>query len=66
MTKLFEELPYLQDECIVIRKVTDDDADAIREFIENENVYRYLPTFLFEKQYDDIHQMISELYGDLY
>ncbi|MBE6115278.1 MAG: GNAT family N-acetyltransferase [Erysipelotrichaceae bacterium] len=66
MTKLFEGLPYLQDKCIVIRKITDDDADAIRELIENENVYRYLPTFLFEKQYDDINQMISELYGDLY
>ncbi len=49
MTKLFEELPYLQDDCIVIRRITDEDAEAIKELTENDNVYRYLPTFLFEK-----------------
>lgn len=66
MTKLFEELPYLQNDCIVIRRITDEDAEAIKELTENDNVYRYLPTFLFEKQYKDVHQMINELYGDLY
>ena len=66
MTKLFDEIPYLQDDRIIIRRIEDSDADALREMIENDNVYRYLPTFLFERQYADIHQMISELYGDLY
>lgn len=66
MKKLFEELPYLEDDVIVIRKITDEDAQALRELIENDNVYRYLPTFLFERQFEDVHQMIGELYKDLY
>ena len=34
--------------------------------MQNQNVYRYLPTFLFEKQYDDIHTVIDKLYDECF
>ncbi len=63
---MFSEIPALEDDRIRLRKVIDSDAKALEELVTNPRVYRYLPTFLFEKQYQDMHQMIAELYGDLY
>ena len=51
--KLFEEYPYIEDERIVLKKMTLDDADALAEFAGTEKVYRYLPTFLYEQKYQD-------------
>lgn len=66
MKKLFSEIPYLQGERIVLRKITDEDAEGLKKLIDNENVYRYLPTFLFEKKYDDVHYVISHLYDECF
>ena len=53
MAKLFTEYPVLENDTILLRKIIEDDAEALGEFIANELVYRYLPTFLFERSYDD-------------
>ncbi|MBO4919537.1 MAG: GNAT family N-acetyltransferase [Erysipelotrichaceae bacterium] len=66
MKPMFSEIPVLEDDRICLRKVTDPDAEALEELVNNSRVYRYLPTFLFEKQYRDMHRMITELYGDLF
>ena len=66
MKPMFSEIPVLEDDRIRLRKVTDSDAKALEELVNNPRVYRYLPTFLFEKQYKDMHRMIAELYGGLY
>lgn len=66
MKKLFSEIPYLNNERIVLKGVEDGDANALTVMTSNTNVYRYLPTFLFEQQYDDIHEMISLIYEDCY
>ena len=66
MKKVFDEIPYIEGEHIIIRKITDADADDLQEMIQSEKVYRYLPTFLFEQQYDDIHEMIQKLYGECF
>ena len=66
MKKLFSEIPYLQSERIVLRKLVDADADALRELVDSPAVYRYLPTFLFEKQYGDIHYVIRHLYDECF
>ena len=47
--KLFSEIPYLEDGRIVLRKLEPEDADGLRELVNSPAVYRYLPTFLFEK-----------------
>ena len=49
---------------IVLREITRDDVDSLCELTENEDVYRYLPTFLFEKKYEDVHEVIRRLYDE--
>lgn len=62
MIKLFSEIPMLNDEMIVLKKLEYSDAEFLAEFSNDKNVYQYLPTFLFEQQYRDMKVMIYELY----
>lgn len=66
MKKLFSEIPYIEGNDIVLRKITQDDADSLRELTESEAVYRYLPTFLFEKKYGSIEYVIDHLYDECF
>ena len=63
MVKLFDEIPYLQNDRIVLRKMDARDTEALLELISDERVYRYLPTYLHEKQYTDMDLMLRDLYG---
>ena len=62
--KLFSEIPVLNGERITLRALTRNDVDGLRRLTENETVYRYLPTFLFEKKYDAPEYVISRLYDE--
>lgn len=62
--KPFSEIPYLQSDKLVLKQLTDKDADALLELAQSKSVYRYLPTFLFEKQYEDMHYVIDHMYTD--
>ena len=64
--KLFSEVPCIAGERIVLDSVVDADAEALCDLIGNPLVQRYLPVYLFEKQYDDMHEAIRLMYGDLY
>lgn len=64
--KLFSEIPSLEGAHVVLDRVVDTDADALRDLIDNPLVQRYLPTYLFEKQFDDAHEAIRLLYSDLF
>jgi ribosomal-protein-alanine N-acetyltransferase len=64
--KLFSEIPRITGERVVLDRVVDADADALRDLIGNPLVQRYLPTYLFEKQFDDVHEAIAQLYGQLF
>ena len=61
---LFSEIPYLQGKRIILKALTADDAAALKELVDDDEVYRYLPTFLFEKQYDDVRTVIERLYDE--
>ena len=61
MKKLFDEIPYLAGEHIILRELTESDADALRGLTENETAYRYLPTFLFERKYADAREVIRRM-----
>ena len=63
--KLFPELPVLNGETVTIRPLTLDDADGLRELTGCEEVYRYLPAFLFEKKYD-VETVIERLYVECF
>ena len=64
--KLFDDIPRIEGERIVIDRVVDADADALRDLTSNSLVQRYEPTFLFEKQFDDPHEAIRQMYADLF
>ena len=64
--KLFDEIPYITGDGIIIRALEDKDADDLSAMVSSDDVYLYLPTFLFEKQYDDMHEMIRNVYGSLF
>ena len=66
MTKLFDEIPCIEGERLVLDRIVESDADALQELMDNDNVYRYEPTYLFERQFDDAHEVIGQLYGDLF
>ena len=64
MKILFAEIPVLQGERIVPRKLADGDADGLAALKSSPAVYRYLPIFLFEQKYDDPHTVIRRLYHE--
>lgn len=64
MIKPFSEIPTIHGERIVLRGLVPDDADGLYELVNSEIVYRYLPTFLFEKKYEDVNTVIERLYGE--
>ena len=64
MKKLFSEIPFITGERLILRQIEDKDADSLLKLVQNPRVYRYLPTFLFEKKYDDIHHVIKGLYNE--
>lgn len=64
--KLFSEIPYLQNGSLTLRKITLADAAGLQELVNSPAVYRYLPTFLYEKKYEDIHYVIRHLYDECF
>ena len=50
MIKLFSEIPYIKGDRITLRALSGADENGLRELVSSRNVYRYLPTFLFEKK----------------
>ena len=66
MKKLFTEIPYLKGNRLILKMLTESDADALQELVNSHLVYRYLPTFLFEKKYDDISYVIKHLYDECF
>ena len=60
--KLFSEIPVLEHDRMVLRRLDDRDIPALEELVKSERVYRYLPTYLFERQFSDMRVMIRELY----
>ena len=62
--KLFSEIPCLHSGRVILRGLVQSDADGLMELVSSPNVYRYLPTFLFEKKYADVHEVIRRLYDE--
>jgi [ribosomal protein S5]-alanine N-acetyltransferase len=63
MGKLFEAFPLLESEMLVIRKMTEDDVDALSEITNNDLVYRYIPPFLYKKSRGNLLAAIRNLGG---
>lgn len=63
MSELFKNFPYLQSELIVIKKMAEDDLEALNEITGNDNVYRYIPPFLYKKSRGNLLTAIRNFGG---
>ena len=66
MKKLFDEIPCLEGERIILRQITENDREALQEMACSNNIYRYEPTYLLEQQYTDMDQLLQDLYGEYF
>lgn len=63
MKKLFDGIPCLEGERIILKQITEKDREALQEMACSKPVYRYEPTYLLEQQYTDINLLLEDLYG---
>ncbi len=63
MKTLFPEIPQLQGETLLLRRLLPSDTEDLEKLVREKEVYRYLPTFLIEKQYDP-EEAIRRMYGE--
>ena len=66
MKKLFDEIPYLEGERVVLRKIVEEDRETLWEMAHSSIIYRYEPTYLLEQQYSDMDQLFRDLYGECF
>lgn len=64
--KLFSEIPFLEGAGITLAPLVQADAPGLQDLMDNKLVYRYDPTFLFERQYASASDVIANVYGELY
>jgi ribosomal-protein-alanine N-acetyltransferase len=51
--KLFDEMPRIEGEHLILREMAASDAPALSELAHSGEVRRFLPTFLYEQLGDD-------------
>lgn len=63
MKELFEVFPYLENDKVIIRKMETRDVAALSEISNNDNVYKYVPPFLYKKSNRMLDTAIKNLGG---
>ena len=63
MTELFDVFPYLENDKVIIRKMESNDIAALSEISNNDNVYKYIPPFLYKKSKKVLETAIKNLGG---
>ena len=66
MKKLFDEIPYREGNRLILRKITENDREALQEMAGSNVVYRYEPAYLIEQQYTDMDLLLRDLYGEYF
>ena len=64
MRELFPEPPTLRGGGLILRPLEQRDAADLLRLTRQEAVYRYLPTYLFEKQSGEMRAVIRGLYRE--
>lgn len=60
---LYEQFPYIRTDEVIIRKMTEEDTNALFTVCSNRNVFRYIPEFLYTENKDVLRAAIRNL-GD--
>ena len=58
------EIPEIRGSKLTLKRLLPADAAGLEELVGDREVYRYLPTFLFEKKYSDVSLVIERLYDE--
>ena len=67
MKELFDSMPVLNSDRISIKKIEEKDLDLLNKMATNKNVYKYVPTFIPEKQNDkDREYFIKTMCNNLF
>ena len=66
MKKLFDEIPFLENDKIILKRMEDADAQELERMTRSDHVYRFLPTFLYEQKYEDKHDVIRLFYEECF
>ena len=66
MKKLFDEIPFLENDKIILKRMEDADAPELERMTRSDRVYRYLPTFLYEQKYENKHDVIRLFYEECF
>ena len=62
MYKLFEKVPVIEGDRIILKRIEFEDADLLDELSKDSDIYRFLPTYLLEQEIDDKKELIDILY----
>lgn len=60
----FSEIPEIRGSKLILRRLLPEDTAGLEELVNDPEVYRYLPTFLFERKYSDARLVIERLYDE--
>lgn len=63
MAALYDTFPHIESDRIVIRKMIENDAEALFEISNNDAVYRYIGPFLHRKSMSSLLTAIRNLGG---
>ena len=61
MPKLFNEFRRLKDDFLMILALREEDVDNLSTLTSKENVYRYIPPFLYKKSRGNLLVAIRNL-----
>lgn len=61
MNKIFDEFPYLENDFLIIKKMSEENVDDLMEITNNDNVYKYIPYFLYKKSKNTLLTAIKNL-----
>lgn len=64
MRELFKELPVMRSERLCLRPIALSDADDLSRMTRKSAIYRYEPTFLYERRYENAKAVIERLYDE--
>lgn len=64
--KIFDEIPRIENDKYLIRQLLPRDAEMLDKLRNDDEVYTYLPTFLYEREDMDADELIEGMYAELF
>ena len=63
---LFDKVPRLEGERVILREMAPSDAQALSALASDNKIYRFEPTFLYERKYADPAETIARMRAECF